>query len=120
MLAIRFHPLDPVRRQRRRDPHWLDDHLRYCCPAPPTGAWPAPTWWPASPPPPPPPACRPPPSPTTDRSTPHDSPTATTTSNACWPVWASLRKTVTPDAPRPKAKSNASTKPSNAGWPADP
>ncbi|MDT5170601.1 MAG: hypothetical protein QOD02_3936 [Mycobacterium sp.] len=46
-----------------------------CCPAPPTGAWPAPTWWPASPPPPPPPACRPPPSPTTDRSTPHDSPT---------------------------------------------
>ncbi len=42
-----------------------------CCPAPPTGAWPAPTWWPASPPPPPPPACRPPPSPTTDRSTRH-------------------------------------------------
>jgi Integrase core domain len=42
---------------------------------------------------------------TTDRSTPHDSPTATTTSNAYWPAWASSRKTVTPATPKPKAKS---------------
>src|ERR1700722_11581992 len=54
------------------------------------------------------------------RSTPHDSPTATTTSNAYWPPWASPRKTVTPTTHKPKAKSNASTKPSNAGSPPDP
>ena len=45
----------------------------------------------------------------------HDSPTATTTSNAYSPPWASPRKTVAPAIPRPKAKSNGSTRPSNAG-----
>ena len=31
--------------------------------------------------------------------------TATTNSSACWPVWASPIKTVTPDTPKPKARS---------------
>ena len=95
--------------------NWLDDHSRYllyCTAYRPSGG---PTSWPVSPPPPTPTACPPPPSPTTDRSTRPDSPRATTTSNACSPAWASSRRTATPDTRKPKAKSNASTKPSNAG-----
>lgn len=74
-----------------------------CCHAPRTTASAAPT---SSPPSPPPPnsACPRPPSLTMLRSTPHDSPTATTTSNASWPAWASPRKTDTPATPTPKAK----------------
>src|SRR5581483_1794357 len=67
-----------------------------CWRAPPTRASPSATWWPASPTPPPPTACPPLRLPTTDRSTRHDSPTATTTSKDFWPVWASPRKTGTP------------------------
>ena len=96
--------------------NWLDDHSRYllactaycACQRPRRGGQlhrrPQPST-----------ACPHPPSPTTDLYTPHDSPTATTTSNAYSPAWASPRKTVTPATPKPKAKSNDSTKPSNAG-----
>ena len=48
---------------------------------------------------------------TTDRSTPPASPVAATALNTCSPTSASRRRTAIPAIPRPKAKSNASSKP---------